>query len=259
MAKPNFVRHTKKRRSGANFWDAEYGKASNLAISTGPSGDMLDFLRYLERETGRTILNPTMSALDLGCGNGRNLNYLGTTYGMHGVGYDISREAIKQARALTAIPHRGLAYAKDIGKASVELQLKFDVGSIAEPIPLPDNSQMLVLDLMVSHVLTHAEREQEHKEIYRVLRPGGWFLLKTFLLDEDRHAIRMLRDNPGKEAGSYIHPIIGVTEYVFSEDDMVEMVEKNFTVQKVMKSHRHLAKGGTGGKRRSIVIYAQKI
>ncbi len=240
MAKPNFTRHKKKRQSGANFWDAEYSDASNLAISTGPSGDMLDFLRYLEKETGRTVLNPTMSALDLGCGNGRNLNYLARTYGMHGLGYDISIEAIKQAKV-----------------HAEGLNTKFSVGSIAEPVPLPDNSQALVLDLMVSHVLTHAEREQEHAEIYRVLRPGGWFLLKTFLLDEDRHAERMLRDNPGPEAGSYIHPVIGVTEYVFSQADLTDLVEKRFKVSKVLKSHRHMAKGG-GGKRRSIVIYAQK-
>ena len=240
MAKPNFIKHKKKRRSGANFWDAEYSKADNLAISTGPSGDMLDFLRWLERETGRSVLNPTMSALDLGCGNGRNLNYLGKTYGMHGYGFDISIEAIKQAQ-----------------KLAEGLHLKFDVGSIANPLSLPDNSQILALDLMVSHVLTHAEREQEHEEIKRVLRPGGWFLLKTFLLDEDRHAERMLRENPGPEVGSYIHPVIGVTEYVFSEADIVSLVEKRFLVRKVVKSHRHKSKDGAG-KRRSIVIYAQK-
>ncbi len=240
MRKPNFIRKVKRKKSGANFWDDEYADADNLAISTNPSGDMLDFLRYLEKETGRAHLNPTMSALDLGCGNGRNLLYLAKTYGMHGVGYDISREAVKQAE-----------------KLAEGLQLKFETRSIAGKLPLPDASQILILDLMVSHVLSHAERELEHEEIYRMLRPGGWFLFKTFLLDEDRHAERMLREHPGPEASSYIHPVIGVPEYVFSEAEILDLVEKRFVAVKVVKSHRHHGKGGAG-KRRSIIVYAQK-
>lgn len=227
-------------RVGAGFWNKEYAQADHLALSTNPSEDMVKFLRFLERETGRACLNPTMSALDMGCGNGRNLFYLGKTYNMRGVGYDISSQAIKQATE----------FAKG-------LQLKYEVRSITEPIPLPDSSQMITLDMMASHVLTHKEREQEHDEILRVLKPHGWFFLKTFLLDEDTHARRLLKENPGEEAGSYIHPVIGVPEYVFSQEDIVSLVEKRFTVRKVLKSHRHLQKDGPA-KRRSISIYAQK-
>ncbi|MBX9906780.1 class I SAM-dependent methyltransferase [Patescibacteria group bacterium] len=230
----------KRQKNGVGFWNREYSQAEHLALSTNPSEDMLKFLRHLERESGRSCLNPTMSALDMGCGNGRNLHYLARTYGMRGVGYDISDQAVRQARIFA----EGTA-------------LKYETRSIADSIPLPDSSQMLVLDMMASHVLTHEEREREHEEILRVLRPNGWFFLKTFLLDEDRHAKRLLKENPGTEAGSYIHPVIGVAEYVFSEEDIVSLVEKRFTVHKVLKSHRHLQKDGPG-KRRSISIYAQK-
>lgn len=240
MPKPNFKRIVKRRRGGANFWDAEYKRADNLALSTSPSGDMLDFLRFLERTSGRTHLNPTMSAVDLGCGNGRNLIYLSNTYGMRGTGYDISSTAIKQAHA-----------------QAHGLPLSFETRSIAGALPLSDESHILALDLMASHVLSHAERAHEHKEIYRILRPGGWFLLKTFLRDEDAHAERMLREHPGPEYGSYIHPVIGVTEYVFTEAEITDMLATHFVVHKVVRSHRHKAKGGPG-KRRSIVLYAQK-
>ena len=229
-----------KKKIGAGFWDREYKKPGHLALSLNPSEDMEKFLRYIERESGRKLLNPTMHALDLGCGNGRNLIHLGKSYAMRGLGYDISSQAIAQAKDM-----------------SVGLNLTFEVRTIAGEIPLPDNSQAVVLDMMASHVLTHKEREDLHIEILRVLRPGGWYYLKTFLLDEDRNAHRLLRDNPGKEAGSYIHPLIGVPEYVFSEEDIVALVEKNFTIHKVLKSHRHLVKGSPA-KRRSISIYAQK-
>jgi len=229
-----------KKKVGDGFWNREYKKGDHLAISTNPSEDMEKFLRWLERETGRACLNPTMSALDLGCGNGRNLFYLGKTYNMRGIGYDISSQAIAQAK-----------------KMSEGLQLQYEVRSIAGDLSLPDNSQMLVLDMMASHVLTHEERAHLHEEVVRVLKPGGWYYLKTFLLDEDRNAKRLLRDNPGEEEGSYIHPLIGVAEYVFSEEDIIALVEKNFTIHKVLKSHRHLVKGAPA-KRRSISIYAQK-
>lgn len=230
----------KKRGGGADFWNQEYRTGDHLALSIKPSEDFVKFLRWLERESGRTYLNPTMSALDLGCGNGRNLSYLGTTYGMRGVGIDISSQAIAQAKNL-----------------STGLPLTYEVRSIAGDLPVADESQMLVLDMMASHVLTHAERAHLHREIFRVLRPGGFYLLKTFLSDDDRHAKRLLKENPGKEEGSYIHPVIGVAEYVFGEDEIIGLVEENFIVRKSLKSHGHLRKAGTA-KRRSITIYAQK-
>lgn len=229
-----------KKKVGDGFWNREYKKGGHLALSIHPSEDMEKFLRWLERETGRAYLNPTMSALDLGCGNGRNLSYLGKTYQMRGIGYDISSQAITQAK-----------------KISEGLPLTYTVRSIAGDLALPDESQMIVLDMMSSHVLTHDERAFLHEEIVRVLRPHGWYYLKTFLLDEDRNAKRLLRENPGEEKGSYIHPLIGVAEYVFSEEDIVALIEKNFIIHKVLKSHRHLVKGAPA-KRRSISIYAQK-
>jgi SAM-dependent methyltransferase len=181
-----------------------------------------------------------MSAVDLGCGNGRNLLYLAETYKMRGTGIDISAAAIAQAK-----------------RFAQGLPLSFEVGSIAEPLPLQDESQALALDLMSSHVLSHAERSAFHDEVLRVLRPGGWYFLKTFLSDEDPHVKRLLKEHPGQEPGSYIHPVIGVAEYVFSEEEIVSLVEERFTVHKVLKSHGHLrAKGNQ--KRRSISIYAQK-
>jgi len=87
----------KRKRSGQAFWDAEYKDGGHLALSMNPSEDLEKFVRWLEREEGRKVLNITSSVLDLGCGNGRNLIWLSETYGMRGVGYDISSEAVKQS------------------------------------------------------------------------------------------------------------------------------------------------------------------
>ncbi len=231
----------KKYTSSHTFWNAEYKKGGHLALSFTQSEDLEKFIRFLERSYGRKYLNPIASVLDLGCGNGRNLIYLAGSFGMRGVGYDFSQEAISQAK-----------------RASEGLPLSYGVQSIADPLPLPDNSQTLVLDMMTSHFLNANERKNLIAEITRVLKPGGWFFFKTFLLDEDAHAKRLLRENPAEEIGSYIHPIIGVAEHVFTEEEILEMLAENFSVHKTSKSHRHKTPGHAN-KRRSISVYAQKL
>ena len=159
---------------------------------------------------------------------------------MSGHGYDISTAAIAQARAL-----------------SKDLPLTYAARSIAEPIPLPDTTQTLVLDMMASHFLNTQERENLREEIFRVLKPGGWLFMKTFLLDEDLHTKRLLAEYPAKEPNTYIHPVIGVPEHVYSEADLISFLEERFVIHKVYRSHKHIARG-KARKRRTISVYAQR-
>ncbi len=229
-----------RKKRGTQFWDKEYARAEYLDLSGDASEDLQKFCRWMEREYGRKYLNPLAQAVDIGCGNGRNLIWLSKNYGVRGLGYDTSVEAIKQAR-------------KGIG----DLPIAFDVYSMREPIPLPDHSQMFALDMMASHVLKTQERERLRSEIIRVLRPDGWLFLKTFLLDEDSHASRLLRDYPGDEPHSYMHPEFGVQEFVFDEDTLIAELEPQYIIHKVQKSFGHV-RAGKPHKRRSISIYAQK-
>ena len=231
------TKHTTKRK-GKGFWDKEYSDAENLSLSLNPSVDLQKFLRWLDREFDDS--NAIDTVLDLGCGNGRNLIYLAKEYGVRGFGIDISTEAVEQAK-----------------KKAEGLHLEFHEQSIAEPIPTEDESYSLVLDMMTSHFLNESQRTQLLKEINRVLKPGGWYFFKTFLLDEDKHAARLLRDYPADESGSYIHPKIAVAEHVFTEQEIRDLLEDDFIIHRVRKSHKHLARG-RAAKRRSISIYAQK-
>lgn len=231
-----------------DFWNKEYGKSNrsgganpHLALSTNPSEDLEKFARYLVREHGKKFLNVTAQVLDIGCGNGRNLIYLAETFGIRAVGYDISDV--------------GIAYAK---KAVGELPVKFLVQSMLEPIPLPDTSVTIALDMMSSHILKTAEREALRAEILRVLKPGGWLFFKSFLLDDDSHARRLLRESPAEEAGMYIHPEIHTAEYVWTEDALREFFEPYFTVHKIEKSFKHKHADGSAWKRRTIVAYLEK-
>jgi SAM-dependent methyltransferase len=80
------------------FWDKEYKTGEHLALSSGVSEDLEKFCRFVDRKEGKKHFNVTGLAVDMGCGNGRNLIWLSESFGMRGVGYDISGEAIKQAK-----------------------------------------------------------------------------------------------------------------------------------------------------------------
>jgi len=242
MAKP----HQKKKRKylttnkrGSTFWNKEYINAEHLALSTNPSEDLIKFIRWLEREHHYAIPNPNWVVFDVGCGNGRNLIHLAKEYGVHGGGFDISSHAITQGK-----------------EASHDLPLAFTLRSLKEPLKKDTDSQNLVLDMMASHVLDQDERIALRDEIDRVLKPDGWLFMKTFLLDEDRNAARMLKEHAADEPGSYIHPNIGILEHVYRESELIAFLEPRFTIHRITRSHQHL-RDGRPHKRRSICVYAQ--
>src|SRR5271154_1207108 len=95
------------------FWNKEYRASDHLKLSAEAAEDLVKATKWIERRTGREYLNPLATVLDLGTGNGRHLVYRAKTYGMHGIGYDISEEAIKLAR-----------------DASLQLPIKYEARSI---------------------------------------------------------------------------------------------------------------------------------
>lgn len=238
--KPNFTRKKKRKVHGATFWDKEYTNPEHLKLSTNESEDLAKFTRWVERRERGDLLTPASSVFDAGCGNGRNLIFLAYTFGMQGSGVDLSSAAIAQAK-----------------KASVELPLTYTVQSAGDDLPAADESQALALDMMTSHFLNKAGREHLRDELYRILAPGGYLFMKTFLKDKDLHTARLLKEHPGKEEGSYTHPVMGVDEYVYTEEELVAFLSEKFIVRKVYRSHRHSYKG-RARKRRTISIYAEK-
>ncbi len=238
--KPNFVRKKKRKVHGATFWDKEYTNPEHLKLSEKESGDLAKFTRWLARRERTDLLQPPASAIDAGCGNGRNLIYLAHEFGLKGVGIDISSAAIAQAKL-----------------ASKNFPIKYEVKSAGEILPVEDETQSIALDMMTSHFLDKKQRVQLRDELYRSLIPGGYLFMKTFLKDKDLHTARLIKERPGPEEGSYIHPVMGLPEYVYSEEELVKFLGEKFIVQKVYRSHKHAFKG-RARKRRTISIYAEK-
>jgi cyclopropane fatty-acyl-phospholipid synthase-like methyltransferase len=181
-----------------------------------------------------------LTVLDAGCGNGRNLIWLSKEYGHTGSGFDFSAAAIEQA--------------KDLAKG---LPILFTVRSLQDPFPEEAASVDIVIDFMASHVLTGRERRLFFTEVKRVLKPGGWYIVKTLLRDDDAHAERLLEEHPTDTRGVYIHPRTGSTEYAGSEDELTQEYGALFEIEKKQKSHAHRVHGKPN-KRRFIVFYLVK-
>ncbi len=229
-----------QKSDSKKFWDNEYRNPTIFSLSTEPAEDLKKFSRWLERECGVGIIARDTNVLDLGTGNGRNLIWLAKTFGCKGVGYDISSVAIGQAMNM-----------------AVGLPLSFEARPLAGPFDLPDASVDIVLDMMSSHYLKKAEREEYLNEVVRVLAPRGWLMFKSFLLEEDRHATRLLREHPAGEENAYLHPRHGTYEYVWSEEKLREFFEPYFKIEKIERSGKHL-KDGRAFKRRHIITYMSK-
>jgi len=238
--KPNFVRKKKRKVHGSAFWDKEYTNPEFLKLSTAESQDLAKFTRWLERRERTDLLAPGESAIDAGCGNGRNLIFLNQHFDMKGVGVDISSAAIAQAKA-----------------ASKGLDISYHIGTAADPLAAEDGTQSLALDMMTSHFLTEDGRFQLREELFRVLKPGGFLFMKTFLKDGDLHTSRLLNEFPGKETGTYIHPVMGVPEFVYTEEELVAFLGERFIIRKVYRSHKHVSRG-KARKRRTVSVYAEK-
>lgn len=223
------------------FWDKEYKNPAHIALSGEPSGDFLTFVRWAEKNAEWHPFPKGGIILDIGCGNGRNIIALAKEAGMKGYGFDISEEAIRQAK-----------------KSAEDLPIKFEVRNAAKELLLPDASVDVVLDMMTSHFLKKEEREKLLKEILRVLKPYGWLFFKSFLLEGDQHALRMLKEHPAGEANTYIHPHIGGSEYVATEKSLREFFSPHFKIHKLIKSYKHV-KDGKAWKRRTASLYLEKL
>ena len=104
---------------------------------------------------------PNDRVLEIGIGFGRNVSYL-LNSGLDIYGIDISSSAV------------------EIAKRSTELGEKLKAASILST-PFPDSSFDAVLDVGCLHCLHNDELEDAIAEIYRILKPGGYFV-SSFLL-----------------------------------------------------------------------------
>lgn len=220
-------------------WDKEY---QNLTLLTGedkPQKDVTRFLRWLKKQGA----NPTdLKVLDLGSGTGRNTNYL-ASLGNKCVGMEISDTAI----------HIAKRRAREAG-----LNAQFINASIGAKFPFPDNTYDLLIDVTSSNSLDIKELNIFRYECQRVLKPGGYFFIKTLCLDGDKNAKELLKKFPGSEGNTYVMPNLGLEERVFSEKFFRGIYEVYFKIIELNKKTSYTRFNDRSYKRNFWLAYLQK-
>lgn len=200
-----------------NTWDREYRNPKLVTGKEDPQADTLRFLKFLKKDQKYRVEDKVV--LDLGCGTGRNSNYL-ADMGNKVIGIEISKTAINKA----------LNRAKDLG-----ISVDYRLGDIGAKYDIEDNSIDVVLDVTSSNSLDEKGRDIYINEMNRVLKKGGYIFVRALAKDGNKNVKNLLKMNPGKEYDTYIMKDMGLTERVFSREDFIKMYSKYFKILNLEK------------------------
>ncbi len=223
-----------------NVWDREYKNPKLVTKNDGPQADTLRFLKFLKKEEKYIVEN--RKVLDLGCGTGRNSNYLAEK-GNNVIGIEISKTALGIAKSR----------AQDLG-----LSVDYRLGDIGEEYNIDSDSIDIIIDVTSSNSLNENGRAVYLSESNRVLKPGGYMFVRALCKDGNKNVKNLLKDSPGKEKDTYIIKEIGLTERVFSKEDFIKIYSQYFRILKLEKKTGYTTFNNRIYKRDYWLAYMQK-
>lgn len=220
-------------------WDIEYQKQNLISGTFEPAKDAKDFARFLRKERG-TLSG--LRLLDLGSGIGKNAHFFAER-GADVIGIEISDTALTAARERAKETDTPGTYQK---------------GNIGNTFPFANNSFDAILDVLSSNSLSEKERETYLKESARVLKQGGFMLVKALAKDGDKNAQALLKKFPGPEHDTYALPETGIIERVFAEKDIRTLYGKYFSIISLKKTAHYPRVSGRLYKRNYWVLVLRK-
>ena len=162
--------HERPEQSAPDAWPTVYAAAVAMDILATPgTAAEVDVLERLHRDLGTA--RPHATALEPGCGTGRNLRVLAGR-GWRAIGYDLEAVAIEYARR--SLVHRGL-----------ERRARAFTADMAAPrIDVPDGSIDLAFipDNSLRHLLSDRAVRGHLAGVARTLRPGGIYVVGLSLV-----------------------------------------------------------------------------
>jgi SAM-dependent methyltransferase len=212
-------------------WEREYKNPKLVTGDDKPQSDVRKFFKFLKKNL--KIKLEDKNILDLGCGTGRNSNYLAKK-GNKVVGLEISNTALIIAKAK----------AREMG-----VKVDYKIHNIGSEYISSDNTFDLVLDVTASNSLDNKERKIYLEEVHRVLKPGGIFYVRTLCKDGDKNAKKLIKKFPGKEQDTYINKEMNLVERVFTEEDFRKLYSKYFEIIQLTKKSSYTKFGGQSYKR----------
>lgn len=138
------------------FTPEYYARMRELEAGSWWNAAMRDVARMLLADAG---IPATGTLLDVGCGSGQSLTWFNHHFGeWRSLGCDISMDAVTAARRPGREITRASALALPYASGTADVVISLDV---LQHVPLGGGDLVAL------------------REIHRVLKPGGWFLLRT--------------------------------------------------------------------------------
>jgi SAM-dependent methyltransferase len=222
------------------IWDREYKQPQLLTRENKPQSDVVRFVKFLKKQK---FSLEDKKVLDLGSGTGRNSFYF-TELGAHVTGLEISQTAISMAAEYAKQDNFNITYIHQ---------------SMGEPFPIPDKSVDIVLDITSSNSLNEKEREVYVQEVARVLKPDGYFFVKTLCRVGDDNAKYLLKNSPGPEHDTYIMKELGLVERVWSREDFEKYYSKYFKIISLEKKTSYSSMNNRSYRRNFWLAYMQSL
>jgi len=223
----------------SHSWEKEYINPTFISKDGKPQEDFLKFLKWVKKNKMRELEDSEI--LDAGCGTGRNAYYLAEKYDAKVEAFDFAKSAITFAKE--NFPHP---------------LVSFSVHNMKDTLLYSNESFDFVFDIMASFSLSDGEREKYLKELHRVLKPGGLMYVRTLAREGDKNAQFLIKNNPGKDEGTYMHPTLGSQEKVFSGPVFKEVYGKYFEVMFMERKSGYQKFDGQPYKRQYWNVYLRK-
>ena len=186
------------------LWRREYqNRGMPSSYRQQPSGSVIWFVAYL-RELGIT----GGKVIDIGSGLGRNSLFL-LENGFEVSAIDIVPENLEALRTMSA-------------KLGIADRLETRSGDLGQRWEFSDNSFDVAIDTFVyKHQVDEDTQENYHKELRRVLKRGGMYLL-TLAGKDDGYYGNFLTTSPERDRNLIIDPQNELGSILYSEDEVLQ-------------------------------------
>lgn len=197
---------TPQTSSKVDLWTTEYHTGGIPSSSrTEPSGAVVWGVEKLVEQNFRL-----RTAVDVGCGKGRNSLYLASK-GMHVTAMDFTPNAIA-------------ALKKSITERELEENIRAIVKDVTEVWPLGNDAIDLVIDTFCfKHITPHENRLAYKQNMLKVLGTRGHYLI-SFASIGDGYYGRYIRSKNTVDGSEVvvIDPVNGIESVLFSRDRVIE-------------------------------------
>ena len=202
---------TQSPNTPADQWAEEYANGG-IPSSTRetPSGAVVWAVGELRRHA-----YPLRTAVDVGCGKGRNSVYLAKE-GMHVTAMDFTPNAIRHAQEFAQ-------------KENVADKIRAVVHDVTEPWLVPDGSTDLVIDAFCFKHIAPSEARSSYKEsLVRCLATRGHYMV-SFASIGDGYYGRYLSEPVAEDGeGVVIDPVNGIESVIYSRKRVMQFFLPEF-------------------------------